>query len=81
MTHDLCLIIPDMNATKKLCQPVKQGTMSRGRIHIPERTGIVTEMNTQNQMKGRLGEVRNWKAEKTEAVEMEGEGDYIFFSN
>jgi hypothetical protein len=67
-----------MNATKKHCQPVKQGTMSEGRIHIPERKDIVTQVNTWYQMKGRLGEARKWKAEKAEAVEMEGEGNYIF---
>jgi hypothetical protein len=71
-------IIPDMNATKKHGRLVKQGTMNKGVVHVPKRKGTVTEVNTQSQMKGSVGEVRSWKAEKTDAVEMEGEGNYSF---
>jgi hypothetical protein len=69
-----------MNATKKHGRLVKQGTMNKGVVHVPKRKGTATEVNTQSQMKGSVGEVRSWKAEKTDAVEMEGEGNYIFFN-
>jgi hypothetical protein len=66
-----------MNATKKHCQPVNQGTMNEERISIPERKGILVEVNMQYQMRGRLEEMRNEKAEEMMAEEMEREGNCI----
>jgi hypothetical protein len=66
-----------MNATKRHCPPVKKGTTNEERVHIPEMKDMVIKVTTWCQMKGRLGKVRKRKAEKIEAVEMKGGGNYV----
>jgi hypothetical protein len=67
-----------MNATKRHRPPVKKGTLHDERVHIPEMRDMVVKATIRYQTKGSLGKVRNRKAEKIEAVKVEGGGEYVF---
>jgi len=62
---------------KRHCPPAKRGTKNEERVYIREMKNMVIKVTMWCQMKGRLGKVRNRKAEEIEAVEMEGGGNYV----
>jgi hypothetical protein len=71
------LVILDMIATKRHCPPVRKGTTNEEGVHMPAVKDMVIKVTIWYQMKGRLGKVRNRKAEKIEVAEMEGGGNYL----
>jgi hypothetical protein len=66
-----------MKATKRHCPPVKKGTKNIERVYIPEMKNVVIKVTVWCQMKGRLGKVRNRKAEEIEVVKVERGGNYV----
>jgi hypothetical protein len=77
LTHNYLPCILDKKASKRQCPPVEKETKNKERVYIPEMKNMVIKVTVWCQMKGRLGKVRNRKAEEIEAVEMEGGGNYV----
>jgi len=77
LTHNYLPYILDKKASKRHCPPLEKGTKNEERVYIPEMKNMVVKVTMWCQMKGRLGKVRNRKAEEIEAVEMEGGGNCV----